>query len=138
MLPSNSRAAEAPARHTPLSDCRWARIPLPAVPIGFPVSPPSGIEIHSASTELLTSESLEQLRRLLTDAYHERDELSREISTATSEANTATRRYQNWDRGFLLKKVFKQSFATRKETAETAVAKLEELQEQLRLTTIAL
>jgi hypothetical protein len=36
-----------------------------------------------------------------------------------------------------MKRLFKQSFAARKESAETAAAKLEELQEQLRLTTIA-
>ena len=107
------------------------------VPPSFPVSPQPGTEIHSASTELLTSESLEQLRHLLTDAYNERDELTREVSSATSEANTATRRYQSWERGFLMKRLFKQSFAARKESAETAAAKLEELQEQLRLTTIA-
>ena len=107
------------------------------VPPSFPVSPQPGTEIHSASTELLTSESLEQLRHLLTDAYNERDELTREVSSATSEANTATRRYQSWERGFLMKRLFKQSFAARKESAETAVAKLEELREQLRLTTIA-
>jgi hypothetical protein len=103
----------------------------------FLVSPSPATEIHSASTELLTSENLEQLRHLLTDAYNERDELTREVSSATNEANTATRRYQKWERGFLMKRLFKQSFATRKETAETAAAKLEELQEQLRLTTIA-
>lgn len=107
------------------------------VPPSFPVSPQPGTEIHSASTELLTSESLEQLRHLLTDAYNERDELTREVSSATSEANAATRHYQSWERGFLMKRLFKQSFATRKESAETAAAKLEELQEQLRLTTIA-
>ena len=107
------------------------------VPPSFPVSPQPGTEIHSASTELLTSESLEQLRHLLTEAYNERDELTREVSSATSEANTATRRYQSWERGFLMKRLFKQSFAARKESAETAAAKLEELQEQLRLTTIA-
>jgi hypothetical protein len=61
---------------------------------------------------------------VLTDAYNERDELTREISTATSESNTARRRYQSWEHGFLFKRLFKQSFATRKETAETAAAKL--------------
>jgi hypothetical protein len=109
---------------------------IPSAPPSFPVPPSPATEIHSTSTELLTSDSLEQLRRLLTDAYNERDELTREISSATSEANFATKRYQNWERGFLLKRLFKQSFATRKETAETAVAKLAELQEQLRLTTV--
>jgi hypothetical protein len=126
---------QSPSPHRQLPDV--GNSDFPAAPPGSPVSPASSTEIHSASTELLTSESLEQLRRLLTEAYHERDELTREVSTATSEANTATRRYENWERGFLLKKVFKRSFATRKEVAETATAKLEELQEQLRLTTIA-
>src|SRR5271169_6434888 len=46
-------------------------------------------EIHSASTELLSSESMKQLRQLLTDAYDERDALTREVSTATLEANVA-------------------------------------------------
>jgi len=111
--------------------------PVPSVPPLFPVPPSPATEIHSASTELLTSDSLEQLRRLLTDAYNERDELTREISSATTEANLATKRYQNWERGFLFRRLFKKSFAARKETAETAVAKLAELQEQLRLTTVA-
>jgi hypothetical protein len=130
-----------PSSHPPAGELPSADTPgvpyLPPAPSPGPVSPQPGTEIRSASTELLTSESLEQLRHLLTDAYNERDELTREISSATTEATTATRRYQNWERGFLLKRLFKQSFATRKETAETAAAKLEELQEQLRLTTIA-
>ena len=60
-----------------------------------------------------------------------------ELSSAETEARDAARRYQKWERGFLLKHLFKQSFATRKEATDTAVAKLEELREQLRLTTIA-
>jgi hypothetical protein len=110
---------------------------VPSVPPAIPVSPSPSTQIHSASTELLTSESLEHLRRLITDAYNERDELTKDISSATLESNTAARRYQNWERGFLMRRLFKQSFTTRKEDAATAVAKLEELQEQLRLTTIA-
>src|ERR1019366_5665076 len=71
---------------------------IPPVSPSFLVSPSPATEIHSASTELLTSENLEQLRHLLTDAYNERDELTREVSSATNEANTATRRYQSWER----------------------------------------
>jgi hypothetical protein len=111
--------------------------PVPSLPPSIPVSPSPGTEIHSGSTELLTSESLEHLRRLLTDAYNERDELTKEVSRATLESNTATRRYQKWERGYLMKRLFKHSFATRREAADTAAARLEELQEQLRLTTIA-
>jgi hypothetical protein len=130
-----------PSSHPPAGELPSADAPdlpfVPPVPPPIPVSPQPATEIRSASTELLTSDSLEQLRHVLTDAYNERDELSREISSATTEASTATRRYQSWERGFLLRRLFKQSFANRKEAAETATAKLEELQEQLRLTTIA-
>jgi hypothetical protein len=80
---------------------------------------------------------MEHLRRLLTDTYNERDVLTKELATARFEANLLTSRYQKWDRGFLLKRIRKESFAARKEAAETAAAKREELQEQLRLTTLA-
>ena len=52
----------------------------------LPSAPPSPNEICSASTELLTSESLDQLRKLLTDVYHEREVLTKEISAAKVEA----------------------------------------------------
>jgi len=126
--PSGSQTSSTDQPHLPAV----LRVPAPV-----PISPSPTTEIHSASTELLTSDSLEQLRRLLTDAFNERDELTKEVSTASYEQNTATRRYQNWERGFLFKRLFRKSFATRKETAETVLAKLAELQEQLRLTTIA-
>jgi hypothetical protein len=109
-----------------------------APPVTSPLPSPSpATEIHSASTELLSSESMEQLHRLLKDAYDERDTLTKEISSAALEAGTTKNRYEKWERGFLIKRVYKASFAVRKEAAETAVAKLEELQEQLRLTTLA-
>jgi hypothetical protein len=80
---------------------------------------------------------MEQLRRLLKDAYDERATITNEISSAALEANAATNRYQKWKRGCLMKRIRKASFAARKEAADTAAAKLEELQEQLRLTTLA-
>lgn len=112
------------------------RAGVPTVPLRIP-STSSSTEIHSASTESLSSESMEQLRTLLKEAYDERDALTTEISATTLEANVAKSRYQDWKNGFLMKRIRKQSFAARKEAADTAVAKLEELQEQLRLTTLA-
>jgi hypothetical protein len=112
--------------------------PVPFVPSLLSTSPTSSATaIHSASTESLGSESMEHLRGLLTDTYNERDVLTKEITTATHEANSATSRYHRWDRGFLMKRIRKDSFAARREAADTAIAKLEELQEQLRLTTLA-
>jgi hypothetical protein len=118
-LPPSGRSSPAPSPPT---------YPAPFAPLN---------EIHSASTETLTSKALEQLRSLLADAYDEQHELQQELAVAEAEAKTATTRYQKWERGFLFKHLLKQSFASRKETSANAVGRLEELQEQLRLTTIA-
>jgi hypothetical protein len=109
-------------------------LPVPTLP-SFPAAPLR--EIHSASTELLTSESMDQLRRLLADAYTERDKLTNEISSAAIEANTYTGRYERWEHGFLLKRLFKHSFATRKDAAETALQSSKNCKNSFRLTTIA-
>lgn len=113
-------------------------LPPPVAPSMSPAPSPSPVtEIRSASTELLGSETMAQLRKLLQEAYDERDVLAREISSAAREANIAMSRYRNWERGFLMKRIRTQGFAARKEASDTAAAKLEELQEQLRLTTLA-
>jgi hypothetical protein len=122
---------QSPAPQLPLADPSGASFPVPTHSF-----PPTS-EIHSASTELLGSESMAHLRSLVKDTYDERETLTSEISTAALEAKTASNRHQRWERGFLMKRLFKQFFAVRRETAETAAAKLDELQEQLRLTTIA-
>jgi hypothetical protein len=80
---------------------------------------------------------MEDLRKLLKQAYDERVELSNDIAVAEAEASIASKRFGSWERGFLLKRAFKQSFATRKKAHETAQAKCKELNEQLRLTTLA-
>jgi hypothetical protein len=80
---------------------------------------------------------MERLRGLLRDAYDERGVLEKEIANATGEVNTTKVKFENWERGFLLKRLRKQTFAARKQAAETALAKMEELQEQLRQTTLA-
>ena len=104
-----------------------------------PVTPgkPALTELHSASTELLTSETMEGFRKLLQEANEERRVLRGEIASAEREANFTDQRYLSWERGFLFKRLFKQAFAARKESSATAKEKLEELQEQLRLSTLA-
>jgi hypothetical protein len=122
--------------------------PRPPLSNDFPDSPPSSLppfgsssaplrEIRSASTELLTSESLKELKNLIQTAYEEHEEISSEFSKAKQENVRATARFNSWDNGFLLKKIFKNSFAVRKAEAEIVTAKASELEEQLRLTTIS-
>jgi hypothetical protein len=78
-----------------------------------------------------------RLSALLKQVYDEREALAGEISTANREATIAAQRYMNWERGWLFRRVFQKSFAKRKEVHETAQAKCQELNEQLRLTTLA-
>lgn len=113
--------------------------PSPArhhVPLPTPIRPPIE-EVRSASTELLTSESLKELKRLIQTAHEERESISHDLKDARDENERASQRYWAWQNGFLLKKIFKKTFAVRKTNMETAVAKVEELEHQLHLTTIA-
>jgi Protein of unknown function (DUF4236) len=114
--------------------------PSPSISIdGYvPASSATPIEeIHSASTELLTSESLKELKRLIQTAFKQHDEISRELDTARDEEVEMERRFDTWENGFLFKRVFKKAFAKRKEEFETETARVAELEEQLRLSTIA-
>ena len=105
--------------------------PLLAIPeTGF-------TEIRSASTEMLKSQSMADLQKLLEEAYDERSTLTSEVGAAKRECEVATRRYESWEKGFLFKRLFLKSFAGRKEVFDTARDKREELQEQLRLTVLA-
>ena len=94
-------------------------------------------EIRSASTELLTSESLRELKALIQTAYEEFEEIRRELSKAKEEDARTNARFRSWDSGFLLKKLFKSSYGARKAEAEIAIGRTVELEEQLRLTSIA-
>ena len=136
---------------TPISPVRRDSIKPDAAPSSpsltpFPTAPPASFpapssapiqEIRSASTELLTSESLQELKRLIQTAYEEHEDISRDLAGARQEKARALTRYLSWEKGWLFKRIFKNSFAVRRVDAETASAKVQELEEQLRLTTVA-
>jgi len=114
----------------------------PALPSNIPgpvapASPSPLTEIRSASTELLNSQSMDDLRNVLREAYEEGESLGDEIARTQNQAQVAAQRYETWEHGFVAKRLFKRSFAARKEIHDTAQAKLDELREQLRLTTLA-
>lgn len=99
--------------------------------------PPQPQEIRSASTELLTSESLRELKQLLQTTHTEREAIHQEVATSREGNRRASARYASWNGGFLLKRLFKKSFEERRIMAQTAADQLTEMEEQLRLTTIA-
>jgi hypothetical protein len=106
--------------------------PLPPTPAPAPIE-----QVRSASTELLTSASLKELKKLMLMTFEEHEEISRQLDFARPERDTASQRYESWKNGFLFRRLFKKAFAKRKADSETASAKVAELEEQLQLTTIA-
>jgi hypothetical protein len=111
--------------------------PIPDSLPGFLPSSAPIQEIRSASTEILTSSSLKELKLLIQSAYEEHEDISLQLSKAREESSRATARYVSWENGFLFKNVFKNSFSLRKGEAEVASAKVCELEDQLRLTTVS-
>jgi hypothetical protein len=94
-------------------------------------------EIRSGSTELMTSEGLKEFKQLIQTAYQEHTDIATYLDLARREKEMANDRYLSWDGGSLFKRIFKKAFAKRKADSETADAKVDELEEQLRLTTVA-
>ncbi len=69
--------------------------------------------------------------------FQEREEISSQLDSARSEQERAVSRYESWEYGFLFKRMFPNMFAQRKNESETTIAKVSELEEQLRLSTVA-
>lgn len=95
------------------------------------------VEVHGASTELLTSETLKQIKQLIQTAHQQHLEISRDLDGARNAKVTAQGRFDSWNHGFLFKRLFKEAFAKRHEVYETETARVAELEEQLKLSTIA-
>ncbi len=124
-------------------------VPPPSIPDSLPPVVPTPSEpwwarrylpvqeIRSASTELLTSENLQSFKQLIQTTYEEHEDISSQLRMARLGEAKASVRYLSWENGFVFKKLFKKSFAKRKLDSETERAKVQELEEQLKLTTIA-
>ena len=69
--------------------------------------------------------------------FEEHEDISNQLKAAQREKELANQRYQSWHQGFLFDRLFKGAFAKRKSESETGSTKVAELEEQLRLTTVA-
>jgi hypothetical protein len=132
--------SEHEQHHTsPLTPINSHSLPTPqrsSFPLTSVANPPIE-EIRSASTELLTSETLKELKQVLQIAYQEHEHITDQLDTARSDKQRALERYCSWNNGLLFKRMFKKKFAVRNAQLQTAEAKVEELEQQLRLTTIS-
>jgi hypothetical protein len=78
-----------------------------------------------------------RLERVLQTAFEEHEDIDRELQMAREENREAHDKDVAWDNGFLFKRVFKKTFAKRKADADIAKTKVEELGQQLLLTTVS-
>lgn len=114
----------------------------PTVPAGSPhadhfVNTAPIEEIHSSSTEQMTSASLKDVKALIQTAFHQREEIAAELDTARDAKVEAEQRFDSWNNGFLFKRIFKSAFAKRQEVFAEETAKVDELEEQLKLSSIS-
>jgi hypothetical protein len=131
--PREPNASDLPPN--PIRSLGHSPIPVPKFPTLVATSPIE--EVRSSSTELLTSASLKELKELIQTAYSEQEDIEKQLQIARQEGTNASTSYLSWEKGFLLKRLFKAAFEKRKAESETASAKIAELEEQRRLTTIA-
>jgi len=113
------------------------RLPSPAPTPSRYINAAPIQEIHSASTELLTSTTLKELKALVKSAYMQRQEINSDLDSSRTTKVEYQAKFDSWEQGFLLKKVFKKAFAQRKENYEIETAKVDELEQQLKLSTIS-
>jgi hypothetical protein len=125
-----------PAGATPYSPSPAVLPPSPA-PAWSLLSAAAVEEVHSASTELLTSATLKDLKQLIQTAYQQQSEVSRDLDEARTAKMESQARFDSWDQGLLLKKLFKKAYEKRRETYETDTAKVAEFEAQLRLSKIS-
>lgn len=134
---NGSNGAPAPSGYLPSPGPSPALVPSPSYPSPQLLSTAHVEEIHSASTELMTSATLKEVKHLIETAYNQYEETSAELTSARNATALAERRYESWENGFLFKNIFKSAFAKRKEVFEEETARVEELEEQLKLSRIA-
>ena len=127
--PPNGSAT--PSDHTPT-----VSIPAPSYPQQLLNATPVEA-IHSASTEVMTSASLKDVKHLIETAFKQHEEISNELDAARNAKATAEHRYGSWERGFVFKNIFKKAFAKRKEILDEETAKVAELEDQQKLSKIS-
>jgi hypothetical protein len=94
-------------------------------------------QIHSANAELLTSASLQALKDLIQTASKQYNEVSHALGLAAEEQSKAASRYDSWNQGYLLKRIFKKAFEQRNQAFIDASENVQKLDEQLRQSKIA-
>ena len=78
----------------------------------------------------MTSVSLQELKKLVTQANDQYRSVSHDLDAAYAEKAQAVSRFESWDRGWLFKRILKTKFAIRRVASEEALANVLELETQ--------
>lgn len=123
---SGGEAPATPSLREPLTPLATTPTPTPT-----PSSHAAQLaDIKSAGSGALTTAGLGEFKRLLEQAHREYRETSRELASARAQEQTNVDKYNQWNSGWLLRRVFKSKFRQLAAAAEEATARREELQEQ--------
>ncbi len=79
---------------------------------------------------MLTTPGLAEFKRLVEQARREHGEITRELVGAHTQEQRSVGKYTRWNNGWVLRRIFQTRFQQLAATAEEAVARREELQEQ--------
>lgn len=89
--------------------------------------------IESAGSSSLTTVGLAEFKRLLEEARREHGETSRHLAHWRMQEAGAVAKYKNWEKGWLLRRLFASKFEQLRSIAEEASAHRAELEEQEQL-----
>lgn len=116
---------------------------VPQLPTGFQPETPlripqpefdSGLEeVRSAGSGSLTTEGLQEFKKLIERSRKEKTDIARELETARREEETAVGEFTRWRNGWLYSRFFKKKYHERQLAADLASAKSMELAEQKNL-----
>lgn len=129
-LTPRGKAQSSPAYTT---SPRAINAPATSYPQAYlePATIPGMKEIKSAESEVLTSPGLSAFKELLSKAQSQYECVSADFETAKTQEHQDVGRYQSWDKGWLLKHIFKNKFAQIKTASDNATDLRKDLQEQL-------
>ncbi len=87
-------------------------------------------EIKSDSTSYLTTPGLSEFHKLLEQSKIENHQINIELNQTRQDEKLATNKFKSWQSGFILKRLFKNKYATIQAFSEETTAKRIELEEQ--------
>jgi hypothetical protein len=121
--------------------------PISTLPAGTPRVPqtpprpafttPELQDIKSAGSAVLTTPGLAAFKLALHEAQRQHDDISADLKGSRATEDQHGSRFRAWQSGWLFRRLFKKHFAELETLSKDAAARRQELEEQLKLSTLA-